>query len=101
VHRWFAVVAAFGIVLAAVYALWMVQRTIHGPVREGIGTFRDLNRREAWVIAPIVFVLIALGVYPKPLLDVINPSVKSTFSTVRPADPHPSQALPVSNGGSK
>jgi NADH-quinone oxidoreductase subunit M len=101
VHRWFAAVAAFGIVLAAVYALWMVQRTIHGPVREGIGTFRDLNRREAWVIAPIVFVLIALGVYPKPLLDVINPSVKSTFSTVRPADPHPSQALPVSNGGSK
>src|SRR3954463_6870862 len=97
-HRWFAVVATFGIVLAAVYVLWMVQRVIHGPVREGVATFRDLNTREAWVIAPVVFVLIALGVYPKPLLDIITPSVKSSFSQVRSHDPAPSQALP---GGSK
>jgi NADH-quinone oxidoreductase subunit M len=99
-HRWFAVVATFGIVLAAVYVLWMVQRTIHGPVREGVEGFRDLDRREAWVIAPVIAILIVLGVYPKPLLDTINPSVKSTFSTVRPTDPQPSQALPV-NGGTK
>src|SRR3954463_5046791 len=98
VHRWFAVVATFGIVLAAVYVLWMIQRVIHGPVREGVATFRDLNTREAWVIAPVVFVLIALGVYPKPLLDIITPSVKSSFSQVRSHDPAPSQALP---GGSK
>src|SRR3954469_14635338 len=100
-HRWFAVVATFGIVLAAVYVLWMIQRVIHGPLREGVETFRDLNTREAWVIAPVVFVLIALGVYPKPLLDVITPSVKSSFSQVRshdPAPPHPTSAL---NGGSK
>jgi NADH-quinone oxidoreductase subunit M len=100
-HRWFAVVAAFGIVLAAVYVLWMIQRVIHGPVREGVESFRDLDRREAWAIAPVVFVLIALGVYPKPLLDVITPSVRSSFSQVRshdPSPPHPASAL---NGGSK
>ncbi|HET6815939.1 MAG TPA: NADH-quinone oxidoreductase subunit M, partial [Mycobacteriales bacterium] len=110
-HRWFAVVATFGIVLAAVYVLWMIQRTIHGPVREGVENFRDLDRREAWVIAPIIAVLIVLGVYPKPLLDVITPSVKSSFSQVRPHDPAPPHPAggevgffsytPVGNGGSK
>src|SRR5947208_2712732 len=100
-HRWFAVMAAFGIVLAAVYVLWMVQRTIHGPVREGVQGFRDLDLREAWVIAPVIAVLIVLGLYPKPLLDVINPSVKSSFSTVRPHDPPPSHPLAERPGGTK
>src|SRR5438270_1168221 len=98
-HRWFAVIATFGIVLAAVYVLWMVQRTIHGPVREGVEGFRDLGSREAWVIAPVMVVLVALGIYPKPLLDVINPSVKTTIAPVRSHDPNPS--VPVSLGGSK
>src|SRR3954462_3954049 len=94
VHRWFAVVATFGIVLAAVYVLWMVQRTIHGPVREGLENMRDLNFREAWVIAPVMVVIVALGIYPKPLLDVINPAVHSSFTGVRPHAPAPS--VPVS-----
>jgi NADH-quinone oxidoreductase subunit M len=81
-------------VLAAVYVLWMVQRTMHGPVREGTEGFRDLDLREAWVIAPLIAVIVALGVYPKPLLDVINPAVHSTFLNVRPHDPVPS--VPVS-----
>src|SRR3954453_7977756 len=98
-HRWFAVVATFGIVLAAVYVLWMVQRTIHGPVREGVEGFRDLGSREAGGIAPVMVVIVALGVYPKPLLDVINPSVKTTIAPVRSHDPNPS--VPVSLGGSK
>ena len=98
-HRWFAVIGTFGIVLAAVYVLWMVQRTIHGPVREGVEDFRDLGAREAWVIAPVMAVIVALGIYPKPLLDVINPPVKSTIAPVRSHDPQPS--VPVSLGGSK
>jgi NADH-quinone oxidoreductase subunit M len=99
VHRWFAVVATFGIVLAAVYVLWMVQRTIHGPVREGVADFRDLGRREAWVIAPVMAIIVVLGIYPKPLLDVINPSVKTTIAPVRSHDPVPS--VPVSLGGNR
>src|SRR4051794_13841934 len=109
VHRWFAVVAAFGIILAAVYVLWMVQRTIHGPVREGIENMRDLSLREAWVIAPVMAVIVVLGVYPQPLLDVINPAVHSSFTKVRPHDPAPSQLVnsallnetPQSSGGTK
>jgi NADH-quinone oxidoreductase subunit M len=94
VHRWFAVVATFGIVLAAVYVLWMVQRAIHGPLHDGLQGMRDLDRREAWVIAPVMVVIVGLGLYPKPLLDVINPAVHSSFSQVRPNDPKPS--VPVS-----
>ena len=110
-HRWFAVVATFGIVLAAVYVLWMVQRTIHGPVREGLENMRDLNLREAWVIGPVIAVIVGLGLYPKPLLDAINPAVHSSFSQVRPHDPTPSvpsrfeigieSNTPLNTGGTK
>jgi NADH-quinone oxidoreductase subunit M len=89
-HRWFAVVATFGIVLAAVYVLWMIQRTIHGPVAPAVEGFKDLSVRESWVIVPVMAVIVALGVYPKPLLDVINPSVQQTNSVVRGHDPTPS-----------
>jgi NADH-quinone oxidoreductase subunit M len=110
VHRWFAVVATFGIILSAVYVLWMVQRTIHGPVREGLENIRDLSFREAWVIAPVMAVIVVLGVYPKPLLDAINPAVHSSFTKVRSHDPAPSRPPEVgfesstplnSSGGTK
>jgi NADH-quinone oxidoreductase subunit M len=89
-HRWFAVIATLGIVLAAVYVLWMVQRTIHGPIGAGVEGFKDLSLRETWVIAPVLVVIVALGVYPKPILDLINPSVQQTNSVVRSHDPYPS-----------
>jgi hypothetical protein len=89
VHRWFAVVAIAGIVLAAVYVLWMVQRTIHGPVASAVEGLRDLSFREAWVIGPVILVIVFLGVNPKPLLDRINPSVERTNSVVRTHDPLP------------
>jgi NADH-quinone oxidoreductase subunit M len=89
VHRWFAVVAIAGIVLAAVYVLWMVQRTIHGPVATAVEGFRDLSRREAWVIAPVMVAIVFLGVNPKPLLDRINPSVERVNVHVRDGDPVP------------
>jgi NADH-quinone oxidoreductase subunit M len=89
-HRWFAVTATFGIILAAVYVLWMVQRTIHGPVADGVKDFKDLSWREGWVIGPVIAVIVVLGVYPKPLLDAINPAVVQTNSVVRSHDPSPS-----------
>jgi NADH-quinone oxidoreductase subunit M len=110
-HRWFAVIGTFGIILAAVYVLWMVQRTLHGPTAPAVEGFKDLNRREVWIIAPLMVVIVALGVYPKPILDIINPAVVSTNHVVRPSgDPPPTVVTQTStnlegssanNGGSR
>ncbi len=93
VHRWFAVVGIAGIVLAAVYVLWMVQRTIHGPVTRAVEGFRDLSLREAWVIGPVMLAIVFLGVNPKPLLDRINPSIQRVNVDVRHGDPLPGAAI--------
>ncbi len=88
-HRWFAVLATAGIILASVYVLVMIQRTTHGPVRAGVEGMADLSVREAWVIAPLLAVIVGLGFFPQLLLDPINPAVKSTMSHVRLHDPIP------------
>jgi hypothetical protein len=67
------------------------------PAVEG---FKDLSLRETWVIAPIMVVIVGLGIYPKPLLDIINPAVQSTNAVVRTHDPSPSvPELSPTNGG--
>ncbi|WP_017569248.1 NADH-quinone oxidoreductase subunit M [Nocardiopsis halotolerans] len=73
-----AVIAAVGVVLAALYILWMYQRTMNGPTREGLTGLRDLSARETWAVAPLLALILALGVYPQPVLDVINPAVERT-----------------------
>lgn len=87
-----AIIATSGIVLAAVYILWMYQRTMTGPTTEAVKGMRDLSKRELLVIAPVIAILVALGFYPKPALDVINPSVKATMVRVDKQDPKPAVA---------
>ncbi|MEU0518891.1 NADH-quinone oxidoreductase subunit M [Streptosporangium sp. NPDC006007] len=77
-----AVIATSGVVLAAVYILWMYQRTMTGPTAESVKTLPDLNIREKWVVGPLIAVIIALGFFPKPALDMINPAVDHTLSNV-------------------
>jgi NADH-quinone oxidoreductase subunit M len=100
----FTIIATVGIILAALYILLMYQRTMHGPARgvllqedpaepvAGPGatatltaptrTLRvtDLSRRELAVAGPLVALIIVLGVYPQPLLDLIEPAVIATMS---------------------
>ncbi|MFI7701726.1 NADH-quinone oxidoreductase subunit M [Nonomuraea sp. NPDC049480] len=78
-----AVISALAVILAAVYILWMVQRTLNGPTAEPVKAFKDLNAREVLVLAPLVALIIGFGFFPKPLLDVINPSVKETVANVK------------------
>ena len=85
----FAVVAALALVLSAVYILWAYQRMMTGPVTDGNETLTDLRPRELLVVAPLIALLLALGVYPKPALDVINPAVQSTLSSIHQSDPAP------------
>jgi NADH-quinone oxidoreductase subunit M len=89
-YRAFAVIATVGIIFAALYVLIVIQRTLHGPTAPGVAGMRDLNGREAWVIAPMLAILVALGVYPKPLLDVINPAVHATLQDTQRSDLTPS-----------
>jgi NADH-quinone oxidoreductase subunit M len=95
------VVATVGIVLAAVYILLMYQRMMTGPRPESAAGTRDLTLREAWVVAPVLAVLIGLGVYPKPVLDVINPAVERTMTQTGVSDPATKVATPAAQGGSQ
>ena len=105
----YTVIATAGIILAALYVLWFYQRLMQGPVRgaavvgtlEGPGTatapeavaqrararFPDLSIREVAVLAPLVAIILLLGIYPQPVLNVINPSVGATLTEVGLSDP--------------
>ena len=74
-----AIVATGALVLSAIYILWLYQRVMTGPVREGSEKISDLVPREALVVVPLLALLIVFGVYPKPALDVITPAVQSTI----------------------
>src|SRR5450432_2828137 len=94
-----AALATVGIILAAIYILWMYQRTMTGPVRDEVATMPDLRARELWAIGPLIALIIVLGVYPKPVLDVISPAVHQTLiqaHSTDPVPPHPASA--VKNG---
>jgi NADH-quinone oxidoreductase subunit M len=90
--------ATAGIILAAIYILWMYQRTMNGPTAASVAGMKDLRPRELWAVVPLVALIIALGVYPKPVLDVINPAVQSTMSTVHATDPVPAHPAAAQNG---
>ena len=66
-----------------------VQRTLHGPTTAGNENLNDLNRRELLAIAPVIALIDALGFYPKPALDVINPAAENTISKAGMNDPEP------------
>jgi len=107
----FTIVATVGIILAALYILLMYQRTMHGPARgvllssvddepvTGHGgstatltaprrTLRvlDLDRRELAVVAPLIALILVLGFYPQPLLNLIEPAVAATMSDLGGSD---------------
>ncbi len=82
-----AVFAATALVLSAIYVLWLYQRMMTGPVTDGNHRLRDLAPREILSVAPLIALLIVLGVYPKPALDVIDPAVGHTLTAVDAQDP--------------
>jgi NADH-quinone oxidoreductase subunit M len=98
-HKGLAVLATTGIVLAAIYVLYLYKRTFQGPVTEKVTRFHDLNAREVWAVAPLIALIVFLGVYPKPVLDVINPAVKQTLMNVHKSDPTPKYGTAA--GGNK
>ena len=99
-----ATFGTFGIILAALYMLILYQRTMTGPVSPDVEGSHDLSLREKWVIAPVVAIIVVLGFYPRPILDVITPAVSSTLQQTGNTDPAPvvplSVAVGTTSGGS-
>ncbi|MFZ6005860.1 MAG: complex I subunit 4 family protein [Actinomycetota bacterium] len=73
-RRWWAVAAAAGVILAALYLLWAYQRVFHGEPDGDNADMPDLSWREGFVMAPLLALIVFLGVYPKPMLERIEPS---------------------------
>ncbi|MDH3302472.1 MAG: NADH-quinone oxidoreductase subunit M [Acidimicrobiia bacterium] len=80
--RWWTVVAVSGVILAALYLLWAYQRSFHGPAEGDNATMRDLSMGEMLGILPLLGLIVFLGVYPKPVLDRIEPSVDALIAHV-------------------
>jgi NADH-quinone oxidoreductase subunit M len=90
-----AVFATLGMILAAIYILWMYQRTMNGPTRDEVKGMPDLRARELWAVGPLIALIIALGVYPQPVLKIINPAVRQTMAQVHATDPRPAVGPPA------
>jgi len=73
----YAIVATFGVILAAVYSLWAFQRAFTGKPRGENAKIRDVTIREVVVVAPLLALSLFIGLYPKPVLDRIEPTVKA------------------------
>jgi len=101
VNKTVAVIATTGVILAACYVLWMVQRTTQGAVNPLLsrvdGMRKDMSAREVTVVAPLIVLILVLGFYPKPVIDVINPAVRATLTQIHSSDPAPT----VASGGGK
>src|SRR5499433_918197 len=82
---WWGAFAAVGIILGAAYMLWLYQRVFFGAVtnssNEGL---EDLDMRETWQFAPLIFLIFWIGIYPKPLLSYIEPQTNIVVAQVQP-----------------
>ncbi len=85
-HPWLTILAALGLISATIYALWLVQRTFHGP-QQAQPPLVDLSRREVTVMAILFLALIGLGLYPQPAFDTLKQSLPAL------------QTMPVSQQG--
>jgi NADH-quinone oxidoreductase subunit M len=93
--------AVIGVLLAALYVLILYQRTMAGELTEGNENTADLKTRELVVVAPVITVIIALGFFPKPLLDVIDPAVERTLTQVQQTDPAPEHPVPAAQAAAE
>ena len=88
-YMWVGAVATLGIVITAAYVLRLYQRSMTGPLKPELEGMSDLRGREVTALVPIAVLTIVLGLYPAPLLNVINPAVDKVMTSVGQTDPAP------------
>jgi NADH-quinone oxidoreductase subunit M len=82
-HRWWAIVATAGVILAAVYMLWMFQRVFTGVPEGENAKLKDVSVREVVVVAPLLALSLFIGLYPKPVIDRVEPTVERVMANFR------------------
>ncbi len=82
IDRPYAIISAVGVILAALYLLWAFQRTFTGEPKGANLKIPDLNARELCTVVPLLALSLFLGLYPKPVLDRIEPQVKALIHQV-------------------
>jgi len=81
---WYAFLAATTLILAAAFTLWMVKRVIFGPVgNEQVAQLKDLNTRETLNLGMLAAATLAIGIWPKPLVEVMEPSIVNLVQQVQ------------------
>jgi NADH-quinone oxidoreductase subunit M len=75
--RWWTVIASSGVILSAVYMLWMFQRVMFGELSNPKNqVLKDLSAREITIMAPLIILIFVMGVYPTPFIDKMNPAIE-------------------------
>jgi NADH-quinone oxidoreductase subunit M len=83
VNFWIAFLAALSLILGAAYTLWMYKRVIFGAVANAhVAALKDLSRREFWLLATVAALVLLMGVWPKPFIDVMHVSVADLLAHV-------------------
>jgi len=83
VSFWLAFIAATTLIFGAAYTLWMVKRVVYGAVaNEHVAALKDVGAREIAFLAILAVAVLAMGVYPKPFTDVMNPSIQELLKHV-------------------
>ncbi len=80
--RWWTVVATAGVILAALYLLWAYQRVFHGEPSDDNRGFPELRVKEALTLLPFLGLIVFMGVYPKPVLERIEPSIDALIAHI-------------------
>ncbi len=94
-NRWFAIVAASGVILAALYLLWAYQRVFHGPAEGENAEMADLRPAEWATMLPLLALIVFMGIYPKPVLERMEPAVDALVEHIE--DKVPGFTEPVAN----
>lgn len=83
VSPWWGALGVLGVILAALYLLWIYQRVFHGRlVNENLRTLKDLNWAEGLVVVPLIAAIVWIGVYPQPVLDRLEPPVQRVLAVM-------------------
>jgi len=84
INTYFAIFATTGVVLAATYSLWLYRRIIFGAlIKDDLSEMFDLTRREIIIFLPLIILTIFIGLYPKPIINIIEPSTEKIVHQIK------------------